>query len=915
MYFPIVGARHINPSGTVYASFGFASNGAWDATETNVSTLVANPAGITVTGLAIYLLTAPGGAASRTFTVFKNGSATALAVTVTGAATSQVDTTTMVAFAKGDLMSLRATDSGSPASTGNVAWYSMASGEGQTMALLTPTTSGNATHPVNGSGAVGTILGIPMAAPGSFSNAVFSVSSAPGVGNSYTYTLFKNGVSTSLACVISGTNVTVTDSTHHVSFAAGDYLYWKFTAVGGTGVLGKLSAVFTPSVNGTSVISSSIQSNRMPSTSATQYNGVTDTSTWTGVENTRNMRFPACTAQALYVKYSVDPAGTASWTNFLRKNTANTSLTTVVSAGSTTAFDASHTSSVSAGDIVDVSTVPANTPAAGYVNYSIAVFITPGTVSRRLLGARKGGRTTSNNVSDLSYYGVIGQGYGLSDQAVPNTVSAGATQITTRAYHVISKGADFVRLVYPVYMATGSIADTALPNANTISGAIQRNSTSGHTVQDGQVARASFSGASSFTTAHGYGVSDPIRFPVRKNERVWTRNCATAPTTNSAIVQGFTPMQQLQTANTGDGYSVGDLVSSGTVNLAANSTFGYAPFILGYFPNKADIPPAAFFLGDSIGAATGESGMLSGYLTRAARSQYQMNFLVETQNPYCASVNGSVGGQFASQWIANNAVQLPLACMFTTWVNQLGTHDIGDSLALAKSRTLSIVQLFVTYGIPAGVRRFVQCTLIPKMTSTDAFLTIANQTQGANYTERYQFNDWVRDTGPSGFKAQAMALGATSNQISYFDAAYPVTVDSNNRPTTAAGFWRVPSATAPSSDYTVANSTGLNTGSQRLTPATIAAQQDRGWVVNYVTGPALNQPKTISWSQQTDSNTTHNIKPALFSISPNVGDTARIYPTPDAPQTIDGTHGMSASYALIAASSPPTSGPLQSLII
>ena len=51
-----------------------------------------------------------------------------------------------------------------------------------------------------------------------------NLGSTPGNGNSWTFTINKNGKGTAVTCPVTNNNNSCTDSTHSVSFAAGDLL-------------------------------------------------------------------------------------------------------------------------------------------------------------------------------------------------------------------------------------------------------------------------------------------------------------------------------------------------------------------------------------------------------------------------------------------------------------------------------------------------------------------------------------------------------------------------------------------------------------------------------------------------------------------------------------------------------------------
>lgn len=70
------------------------------------------PAAAVVKGLSVRVTTPPGGADTCTVTVRRNGSDTALAVTLTGAQTSAVNNSVSVGFGAGDTISVKTVDSG-----------------------------------------------------------------------------------------------------------------------------------------------------------------------------------------------------------------------------------------------------------------------------------------------------------------------------------------------------------------------------------------------------------------------------------------------------------------------------------------------------------------------------------------------------------------------------------------------------------------------------------------------------------------------------------------------------------------------------------------------------------------------------------------------------------------------------------
>lgn len=92
-------------------------NGSWNATESAVSMRMFASR---VTKFYVKLATAPGAGKSRAFTLRSNSADTAVATTISGTATTNNNTTSMVSYADGDLISIATTPTGTPAATAGV---------------------------------------------------------------------------------------------------------------------------------------------------------------------------------------------------------------------------------------------------------------------------------------------------------------------------------------------------------------------------------------------------------------------------------------------------------------------------------------------------------------------------------------------------------------------------------------------------------------------------------------------------------------------------------------------------------------------------------------------------------------------------------------------------------------------------
>ncbi len=320
------------------------------------------PAAGSFANLAIKLTVAPGGVTSRTFTLFKNGSSTAVTLTITGAATTGSDITNSASYSAGDTLELRTSVSGSPAGS---AWYFSVS--------FTPTTPDVSVYgwsasnlianafvqPFNGSGFVGTtqFAGTTVvSAPGSITDMRWRLGTAPGGVTSRTATLFKNNVAQDGTGGTPDTRVTITgaSTTGNASFsltvAAGDQITCKHTVSGSpagatwnTGTIAFLATFpndyqFCHEITG--------------SNTSTKFNAPVGQAIAESATETDQDRIGGITSISIggmYVVASGAPSAGKSWTYTLRVNGSDTGL-------SVTIADAATTGNASASPITITST-------------------------------------------------------------------------------------------------------------------------------------------------------------------------------------------------------------------------------------------------------------------------------------------------------------------------------------------------------------------------------------------------------------------------------------------------------------------------------------------------------------------------------------------------------------------------------
>jgi hypothetical protein len=196
------------------------------ALDINTSQQVMPIAG-TIRGIYAKMVAAPGVGSTRTFTLMKNGLATALAATISGTDTTATSATE-VSFADGDVLNIRQTNTG--ANTNILAF---------TSCTIVPTTigqtvysGGEATLVNSGTRVSGFVDDRIVPAVGGGQQPMIActlktmriwLSSAPGAGNSWKFTVQLNGSPTAMEITVSGTDTTGVITTD-VAVADGDLL-------------------------------------------------------------------------------------------------------------------------------------------------------------------------------------------------------------------------------------------------------------------------------------------------------------------------------------------------------------------------------------------------------------------------------------------------------------------------------------------------------------------------------------------------------------------------------------------------------------------------------------------------------------------------------------------------------------------
>jgi lysophospholipase L1-like esterase len=426
-----------------------------------------------------------------------------------------------------------------------------------------------------------------------------------------------------------------------------------------------------------------------------------------------------------------------------------------------------------------------------------------------------------------------------------------------------------------------------------VTAALEYLAAGGPTSETGLRVAATFNGQKFGEMAPGAVLySDPIPFDAVAGTQFFVRTNFQTTGSNLLCPVGFAPQGGTGPGGLGNGEAATSFAATinGSIGTATLTAFTYpGPVaVLGYV--SGHIPTAAI-LGDSIMAGVGDEGFGrndGGYLVRALTNQLGIKNVFPT-TPKVPFIRLARSGETLQSWLTNasgnqfglttaSVVRAKIADLASTILFEYGTNDLGSSLTTIKANYIAAANSFLRRG-----KYFVACTLLPKTTSTDAFMTVANQTLGANEADRVAFNTWLRN---GTFAAATINPAACA----VFDAAAAVEVNSSNVLTLNGGFWKAEAnggVPAVSSTVTSGSTTSVTNDS------TQAWTQDqwRGYTLIFTSGALANTANTIL------SNTATALNTGTMSAAAATGDAYKIVRT----YTKDGTHPTSTGHAAIAA--------------
>lgn len=249
-------------------------------------------------------------------------------------------------------------------------------------------------------------------------------SGVSGTAKTWTYTVYKNGSSTSMTCAVSGASDTAcADSTNTFTVAAGDYLHIVCAPTSAPNTVSVASDIaYTPDTSGDTI---------MYTNGPAQINGPLNfgfnVSTNPGYQNlgedkTAIKIASAGTIDNLRVVLSSTMAAGTSMAYTLYKNGASTSLTCTTSAASSGCNDTSNSVSVSEGDKISILQSALTGWPPNSNTRRISVNFSPTSSGEWISGLSQIDAVTDLSTTNTEYVGI-------QDASNPNTTSTNETDL------------------------------------------------------------------------------------------------------------------------------------------------------------------------------------------------------------------------------------------------------------------------------------------------------------------------------------------------------------------------------------------------------------------------------------------------------------------------------------------------------
>jgi len=347
------------------------------------------PTAGTLKKLRVQLTGAPGDGKSYQIYLSKGGVEQALSVTISGASdTAGSDDSNEISVVAGDLVELVSIPTNTPtdrACTFSLEFIPTVDNESIHFAYIDneKNSDGDAYHQVvSGYGSeVGAVLDKAYAVvpTGGTLKLLYAIAfTAPGAGNSRTFTVYKDGGDTGIVAAIADTDTKVQDTTHSQAVSAGDLFCVKLTNAGGP-ASSKYgwSFVFLASTAGEfPIFNCGVYA---PAIDAVTYQNPCGSyfgEAWDATEANVKQITRTMAITKMYVNLTTAPgADSKSYAFMLREDEGDTDVTVTISTTATTGNDTAHTHAFTDNHYVAVKCTPANAPATTYPRISLCGYI------------------------------------------------------------------------------------------------------------------------------------------------------------------------------------------------------------------------------------------------------------------------------------------------------------------------------------------------------------------------------------------------------------------------------------------------------------------------------------------------------------------------------------------------------------
>ena len=350
--------------------------------ENRAVTLISETA--TIGGFIVKLTVAPGVGRSWTFTIRKNRTNTALSVTISGTDTTAANWADRVIFSAGDELSVESSPSGTPLLTQDFhSQILMSSSNYIIMGGTGDLTNGQwdgglvARHPnlqgIVGDGPFGgTTEGNVCPVGGTLKNFYLKIGTAPGSGNTRTFTLRLNG-SVQFTFSLTDSTTTANDTATLVTVAAGDLLLYRTTGqqAGTEATFAAWACSFTS--DSPLLGAPFFHGDTSPNTSSDTFYPLYGSGESASESEVLNTAFGSVQLSNLYVKFETAPGSGNTFTTTVYTQSSPTALSVAVNGGSdTSGNNTTNTVTANQDDSISVNLSPDSSPASSaYYSFSL----------------------------------------------------------------------------------------------------------------------------------------------------------------------------------------------------------------------------------------------------------------------------------------------------------------------------------------------------------------------------------------------------------------------------------------------------------------------------------------------------------------------------------------------------------------